>query len=113
MDFFGASDDVDIEFLKEEIGDVLALAISEAMMRKPDNPIEFIGKYLLKHGENMNRRRELEEKAREIAELKERHRLEELKKAEAKKHELEVAKEAAELAQKLSTSKKDGKKSKK
>lgn len=43
---------MDAEYLKANVGDVLAQALARVAVEKPADPVEFTGHYLLRHVEN-------------------------------------------------------------
>ena len=46
---------MDAEYLKETVGIALAQGIAETSISKPDDPIEFLGLWLIKYVENKKR----------------------------------------------------------
>jgi hypothetical protein len=46
---------MDATYLKENVGNVLSLALASAVTVKPEDPVEFIAKYLIKHVQNQQR----------------------------------------------------------
>lgn len=80
---------MDAEYLKENIGEVLALGLTDTVIKAPTDPVEHLAKYLLKYVENLNQENEAQAK---LAKLKAQ---DEAAEAAAKKKADNAAAEAA------------------
>lgn len=58
---------MDAQYLQEHVGDVLASALAKTSLIRPDDPIEYLGQYLLKEVENQAERARVKEEARLLA----------------------------------------------
>ncbi|KAG9395621.1 Dpy-30 motif [Carpediemonas membranifera] len=91
----------DAQYVQETVGPILAKAIAEAAMLKPENPINFVGKYLL---DDIDKKKAEEEFRLTIERAKEhqvawKEAMEAQAKREKEEEERRVARVALEAAQ--------------